>query len=251
MDTVLIAVLGVFIGSFINVLIDRLPVGETVLWGRSHCDHCKKVLRWFELIPVLSFVIQRGQCRRCRKRLSIQYPIVEILSSFLLVFLVFHTGNSLVSLIGYSLIAYSFLVIFIVDLKTQIIPDSMLLTSLIGIVFVFFLFSGTPYSLPIALASASGASVFFLFLWFVTRGRGMGLGDVKLAFVLGLWLGYPKIVVALYLAFLTGALVGVILMLTGNKTLKSTIAFGPFLIAGAMCAYRYGDQIMLLWRMLV
>lgn len=221
----LVFVLGLCVGSFLNVLIDRLPKGESIWFGQSRCDWCKKPLRWFELIPLLSYVLQHGRCRRCHKKLSLQYPIVELI-----------TGIGFVVLPWTDwLIFSSLLVIFVADLKYMIIPDSMVVLGVMGVI-------TRAHWLP-----AIAASLFFLLLYLITRGRGMGLGDVKLSFLLGFWLGFPRIVIAIYLAFLTGALVGVTLILRGKKGLKSKIAFGPFLVLGAGIAYVYSEQILEWW----
>lgn len=229
------------VGSFLNVLIDRLPKGESVLVGRSHCDWCKKNLRWYELIPLFSWIIQAGRCRRCHKRLSIQYPLIELTSGIL-----FIIGFQQTQIIPFLFVSCSLLVIFVADLKYQIIPDSMVVVGVLGAL-IGFIGQIRPIGLLPYLASAAGAAGFFLLLWLVTRGRGMGFGDVKLAFFLGLLLGFPGIVIALYAAFLTGALVGVILILLRKKTIKGSVAFGPFLIIGAIVATLWTDQIRHFW----
>lgn len=220
----LVFAVGLCVGSFLNVLIDRLPKSESIWFDRSKCDFCKKPLRWFELIPLLSFIFQGGRCRRCHKSLSLQYPIIELATGLMFVYLPWTSW----------IIFASLLVIFVADLKYMIIPDSMIVVGVIG----------TLWGNPLA---GLGAALFFLLLYFITRGKGMGLGDVKLAFLLGFWLGYPEIVIALYLAFLTGAVVGVTLILRGKKGLKSKIALGPFLIVGAVIAYFYSTQILAWW----
>lgn len=236
----LLFILGLAIGSFANVLIDRTPKGEDVFTFPSHCDFCKKPLRWYELIPVISWVIQGGRCRRCRHQLSVQYPLVELSTgvAFVLLYQVF--SSTLPIFLSSYLIFLSLLVIFVADLKYQIIPDSMVVLGLLG-----SLLQGVALQ---SWASAVGSSLFFLLLSIITRGRGMGLGDAKLAFLLGLILGFPKIVIALYAAFLTGAGVGVILILTGKKKLKSKIAFGPFLIVGTVVAILWGEKITQSWQ---
>ena len=207
--------LGLCVGSFLNVLADRLPKGQDVLWGRSRCDHCHRTLRWFELIPIVSFVSQGGRCRRCHKRLSFQYPIVELVVGLGFMYLP----------VQYWIIFSGLLVIVVSDLKYQIIPDSMVaLAAIASFLSSFHILTG------------SASMALFWAIWRITRGRGMGFGDVKLAGVLGLFLGFPLILFALYAAFLTGAVAGVILMMTGRKTLKSKIAFGPFLVFGTALA---------------
>ncbi|MFZ5845373.1 MAG: prepilin peptidase [Patescibacteria group bacterium] len=251
-------VLGLVVGSFLNVLIDRLPRGQTVIWGRSRCDFCHQTLRWFELIPVLSYFLQRGRCRHCHKLLPAQYPLIELVTAGLFTFfgLQFYHINMLtreyIHLFSVFLIISSLVVIFVIDFKHQIISDNMLVLGFVGILSAYL---ASPWpslgrTLPYLISAASGAS-FFLLLWLVTRGRGLGLGDVKLVFLLGLILGYPGIIIGLYGAFLTGAIAGVILILARKKTLKSRIAFGPFLIVGALIAILWGKQLIGWWQGLI
>lgn len=246
-----IFVIGLCIGSFLNVLIDRLPKGEQVFKGRSKCDYCKKILRWFELIPLLSFFLQRGTCLRCHKKLSVQYPLVELATGIGFIVLYFSSPNNLTILLSYYVLCTSLLVIFVVDLKYQIIPDSMIILGIIGSLILLFFSKHYALNPMPYFFSAIVTSLLFFLLWRVTKGKGMGFGDVKLAFLLGLLLGYPRIVVALYSAFLTGALSGVILILKGKKSLKSKIAFGPFLIVGALIALLWSQTILLLWKELL
>lgn len=229
MAAFIVFLLGLCAGSFLNVLSDRLPRGESIWWGRSHCDHCKKSLRWFELIPVVSYILQRGRCLRCHKPLSIQYPLVELVTALGFVSLYPHYANWIV----FS----ALLVIFISDLKYQIIPDSMVAVGVIGAVLT------GPHLLP-----ALGSFAFIYILWALTRGRGMGFGDVKFAGLMGLFLGFPAVIVAFYVAFLTGAVLGVILIIAGKKGWKSHIAFGPFLVAGTWIAFVWGAPIVNWWR---
>lgn len=236
---------GLVFGSFANVLIDR---GDdiSVLTDRSHCDFCKKTLLWHELIPILSYVLLGGRCSSCKKKLSIQYPLVEFIMgvAFVLVFSFLHL-TSYIFLVFYLMLTFSFVVLFIEDLKYFILPDSMIVLSIlcIGAIFLLSPINPLPY-----LFSAIGAGGFFYCLWHITKGKGMGFGDVKLAFVMGLFLGYPKIIVALYIAFLTGALYGVILILGKKKSLKSAVAFGPFLLLGLAASAYFGDRIIQLWQ---
>lgn len=231
--------LGLAVGSFVNVLIDRLPRGESVVWGRSHCDSCGIPLRWYELIPVLSYSIQSGKCRHCHTMLSIQYPAVELAWGLLFGYVaIYFSSVTPLFLFSIFLVILSLFVILISDLKYQIIPDSMIA---VGIVGIFLTAAGR--SIQGVVSGIIGAVVLLL-LWVVTKGRGMGLGDVKLMFLLGLILDPLKAIVALYVAFLTGALVGVILIMTKSKTLKSKISFGPFLILGTVISYVHGQQIL-------
>ncbi len=242
-ELLLIFILGLAVGSFINVLIDRNSTGESIIFGKSHCDNCKKSIAWYDLIPIISFVILLGKCRYCKSRLSFYYPIVELITGVIFALtLLFAMGqNVLPSHLLYLLIINSALIaIFFIDLKYGIIPDKIVYPAII--VSFFYTLYAIPYTLYPNLLSALGAFFFFLILVLITHGKGMGFGDVKFVVLMGLILGFPKIIVALYLAFLTGAVVGVILILWRKKKLRgSTIPFGPFLVLGTILALFYSD----------
>lgn len=240
-------IFGICIGSFLNVLIDRLPSGESIWLGRSHCDNCRKTLSWYDLIPVASFIILQRKCRSCHKKISWQYPMVEISTGVLFLFTyvsmirIISTDNIFPHLIYYLILVASLIDIFVTDLKYRIIPDQILIfLTVLTLVYQFIYF---PQFIKDNLISGIISLLFFLMLVIITRGKGMGLGDVKLAFVMGQILGFPKIIVALYLSFLTGAAVSLILILTHKKSMKSTIAFGPFLVLSTIIVLYYGDQL--------
>lgn len=228
-------ILGLFIGSFLNVLADRLPRNETIL-GRSHCDKCKKTLAWVDLIPLLSFIYLRGKCRYCFSKISIQYPVVELITGILFAFTIYYLpitnsiANYLVSSIYYLIIVSALIVIFFADLRHGIIPDKIVFPA-IGLSLVWIATSNQQLAFSYLL-SGLGAGLFFFIIYLLTRGRGMGFGDVKFAFFIGFFLGFPAIIFALYIAFLTGAACGFILILWGKKKLKTAIPFGPFLVLG-------------------
>ncbi len=248
MELIFVFLLGLVVGSFLNVLIDRIPRGENIVWKPSHCDFCKKTLRWFELIPLFSFLAQKGRCRRCHKRLSFQYPAIELVTGVGFVWLLTYQ-TSLLPFALHAVIFCAFVVLFVIDYKLQILPDSILVVLLVAILLL------APTITPQARLSHAYTSIIsglgFLGLWLGTRGRGLGFGDVKLVTLLGLLLGYPTIVIALYIAFLTGATAGVILMITHRARLKSRIAFGPFLITGAIASNIWGEQVLAWWRQFV
>jgi leader peptidase (prepilin peptidase) / N-methyltransferase len=234
---------GLVFGSFYNVLIDRMPNGENIWKGRSHCDHCKRTLNWYELIPLFSFLLQNGKSICCHKRLSWQYPLIEFITGLLFIYAYLIGFGNPWQIFSNIIILSAFLVNFIVDLKYQILLDSMIIAVGIGAIIrlaiaSLFITQWIPFIL-----SGIGACVFFFILWLGTRGRGMGFGDVKLSLVLGLLLGYPGIIYALYIAFLTGAVFGVILVIAGIKKLKSHVAFGPFLIAGSIISLQFGANL--------
>lgn len=243
--------IGLFAGSFLNVLVDRLPKGESVIGGRSHCDKCKRVLKWHDLIPLFSFIYLKGKCRYCHTSLSFYYPAVELVTGALFagVFLFMGGANinfiaiiNIITFIYYLFIASSLIVIFFTDLKYGVIPDKILFPAIL-ISFLYLLLN-TYYIIPFILAGV-GAFLFFLALFLITKGKGMGFGDVKFVFLMGLILGFPGIAVALYIAFLTGALIGCILIIWKKKKLAGAkIPFGPFLVFGTIISLFFGEIIM-------
>lgn len=257
----LIFVFGLVIGSFLNVLIYRLPQDMSI-FGRSFCPKCRKKISWSDNIPLVSFVLLRGKCRKCHSPIFWQYPIVELLTGFMFVIVIWfffpvnfqfsifiiHQNASfayfqlILSMAYYLLIISTLIIIFFTDLRYGIIPDKITLPAVV--ISFIFLISQYPNLLVSNFLSGLGAAVFLGFLFLITRGRGMGLGDVKLAFLLGLFLGFPKIIPAFYLAFLTGAGVSIILILAGKKRFGQTISFGPFLVFGTILVFFFHEKIL-------
>lgn len=267
-------ILGLSIGSFLNVLSDRWS-SEEGIGGRSHCDYCKHTLSPLDLIPVISFVILGGRCRYCKKNLSWYYPVVEIVTgvSFVLIYIfwaVIPSGveGSLASRLGGTsmrasetssdilrfaqndiiLIACLFgiicslIVIFFADLKYQIIPDE----ALVAMTFFTVPLILIKKTLPDSIFGGIVLTGLMYFLYFITRGRGMGFGDVKYALVMGLLLGLVGGLLGLYIAFITGAVVSMILIVFSQKGLKSKIPFGPFLIFGTLSMLFFGEKVITL-----
>jgi len=241
-----LVLLGLGVGSFINVLIDRIPQNKQVFLGRSICDTCHHSLSWRDLVPVLSWVLLGRACRYCHAPIPGRNTLVELLAvllfitSFWFVLAPFCTVSSIPSCIHMSItevvIIISLLSIFFIDLRHYIIPDMLTLILLgAGIVRLFIVW-GEELWYTFVLSGLS-AFVLFAVLVVVTRGRGMGIGDVKYVFVMGLLLGYPRIVHGLYAAFLTGALVGAILLVQRKRKIGQTIPFGPFLVLGTLVAH--------------
>ena len=231
------------VGSFLNCVIYRLEKEESFLKGRSYCPRCKHKLGLLDLIPVLSFMWLRGRCRYCHEKISVQYPLVEIATGllFLLTYKLQPTT--------YNFIIVPFMVaIFVYDLKHYIIPDKVIYPA-IAVALACSTLKVAPLTFNVEHAveyalSAFGAAAFFLAIVLISRGKWMGVGDIKLAFLMGLILGYPNILVALFLAFLIGAIIGVGLMVFGKKTIKSEVPFGPFLVAGTFIALFFGKEII-------
>lgn len=243
---VLLFLIGIALGSFLNVLIDRLSTGRSFVKGRSYCEHCKKTLRALDLIPLFSYLLLGGKCRFCKKRIPFRLFVVELLIGLTLPALYLFSETMslpLVSFISLFILVYTFVGIFFADIEYGIIPDLLVIAS--GIATLFYLYFTGQNILIHALIGIASLS-FFLFLFIITKGRGMGFGDVKLAFILGFLLGFPNILVALYMAFLTGASVSIILVIWRKVSFsKGTIPFGPFLVLSALCAFFMGKDMIL------
>lgn len=252
MLTAFFLLFGLFIGSFLFVLATRLPKGESPFLNRSYCEYCKHTLGVLDLVPLFSFLFLRGKCRYCKKRLSIEYPLSELLTGILFAGTFYFVSTSNFSqttgimfpvvYLFYFFVVAGLLIIFFADVKYYIIPFQILLPSL-AIVAIWHLYFQPEFFLSYLLSGVA-AFVFFLVIFLATKGRGMGFGDVVLAFYMGVLLGFPGIVVALYVAFLTGAFISLILVVSGRKKLKGgVIPFGPFLIFGTFVGIFWGKQL--------
>lgn len=245
---------GLVIGSFLNVVIYRMLSGESPLRGRSKCPKCKKTIRALDNIPLLSYLILRGRCRYCGEKIAITYPVVEMITGILFVW--WYLGGSLffklaqfpfvyIQPIFWLIVGVLLIIIFFSDLLSGLIPD-ILVISLSGLALIYRIILTTNGIMQTTdfwryILSGLGASLFFLALIIITRGKGMGMGDAKLSLALGLVLGWPRILVGLFLSFILGALFSLILLAAGKKTIKQTIPFGPFLVLGTITSLIWGE----------
>jgi prepilin signal peptidase PulO-like enzyme (type II secretory pathway) len=277
---ILLFVFGVAVGSFLNVVSlryrdDKFLLSQGVIGGRSRCPHCKTALGWFELIPLLSFLLQRGRCRSCGAKISFQYPLVEFLSGLIFVFvpsrlvsqgLVISSASHLLLSTFWVLVFLTLLLISLIDLRLGIIPDEANVFLLfLGFLIILFTppyfasgqgsFFG-PYSpffgswgsiWPRHILAALLMGAFFGFLIYFTRGRGMGVGDLKLGIPLGFIFGWPDIVLIICASFIIGSLAGLYVIAFKNKSLKSSLPFGPFLAAAAAITFFFGYELINLY----
>ncbi len=254
-------VLGLLVGSFLNVVLFRFESGETVVSGRSRCNACRQTIAWYDNIPLLSFIFLRGECRQCGERISWQYPAVEFATAALFalsgarLYVPGNTSSSIELAFALGLIAI-LTIIFVYDLVHMEIPMAALWAGIFwAILMLFFLWY---FSLPREMFFDSrlwdgliGGGIAFLFFYalvFFSRETWMGMGDAWLALILGLVAGWQLLLPALTLAFGTGAVFGIGLILLGKKQMQSRIPFGPFLVAAVLFIALFGRIIQDVWQ---
>lgn len=252
MGTELIAVyvvvfaFGLAIGSFLNVCIYRIPLKLSPARGRSFCPNCQTKIAWYDNVPLLSYLLLGARCRHCRKPISVIYPLVELMTAILFLFCFWKFGLSWLFLSSIVLIS-SLIVASVIDLKYQIIPDVISLPGVfLGLVFSFLVSS---FSWLNSLAGVLLGGVFFYLMavagQFFFKKESLGGGDIKLAAMLGAFLGWKKLVLVFFLSSLLGALVGVALIFSVKEfRSKRIIPFGPFLALASLVALFAGDSIL-------
>ncbi|MDP3800008.1 MAG: prepilin peptidase [bacterium] len=240
MNPFIALVYGLIGGSFINALLWRIPKNKNIAFDRSECIKCGHKLSFLDLIPVLSFIFLLGRCRYCQKKISWQYPLVEIVSGLGLYFLALEfNGSELIWLCGIFLLS---VFIFVYDLKNLIILNGSVFLGVLWIALGLWFFKIENFENNILTGLVIFS--FFFCLYFFSKGRWVGGGDAKLGLFLGLWLGWPMGLIGLLFAYILGSIVGIPLLIFRLVSLKSKIPFGPFLITGAWVAYLWGQKII-------
>ena len=240
---ILVFVFGLLIGSFLNVCIYRIPKHENITTTRSHCIACGNVIRWFDLIPVISFLLLRGKCRNCGAKLSIQYPVIELLNGILYCVIYAAMGLTEKSVLT-MLLASALIVIAVIDWRTYEKPFGLnVFIAAIGIADIAFKLINRDFTgIFDNLIGAVCVSGFLMILYIATKGRGIGGGDIKLMAAAGLFLGWKNII----LAFVIGCVLGSVIHLIRMKVSKQdhVLAFGPYLAVGIFVASVWGTQIV-------
>ncbi len=272
---------GLLFGSFLNLVADRIPKGGKILAGRSKCDHCHKNLAPRDLIPLLSFFLARGRCRYCNEKLSWYYPLSEILTGLVFVGAAFLSNifvnldyGTISSFVYLTVVGSFYITLLLADLKYRLIPNKIvypaiafvLMYMLINTAVYYFITRGKLENEPLGvyllevgylemlvfnilknigliIVSSLGIAGFFALLVYVTKGRGMGAGDIRLGFLIGLFNGFPFNIMAIFVGFILGAALSLVLVLLKVKSLKDTVPFGPFLIAGSIVALLWGPEL--------
>ena len=229
---------GLCIGSFLNVCIYRIPKKEDIVFERSHCMSCGNVLKWYELIPLFSFLVQGGKCRNCKTKLSAQYPLIELLNGLIYVWIFMAKGFQPESIL-FCICASVLIVISVIDWRTFEIPFGCnIIIGILGIVRVFLNLAHW-YDYVIGFFAVSGL---FLIIYWITKGRGIGGGDIKLMAAAGLLLGWQNILLSLMIGSIAGSVIHLALMKIQGK--DRVLAFGPYLAFGIFISMLYGNDII-------
>ncbi len=230
MDIAVVFIFGLIIGSFLNVVIYRLPKGESLIFPASHCPKCNKKIKFYDNIPVFGYIFLGGKCRHCHNKIGKIYPAIEIITATLFTIDYLHRGAGLLYLYEILLISI-FVCIFMIDLKHMIIPDILNLMLAIG---AFGPIAMGRIDITTALTGGVlGGAVLFI----IAMIGPMGGGDIKFMAAMGLWLGIIGTGLALWIAFVVGGIIGVVLLLMKIKKRGDNVAFGPYLIIGSFIAY--------------
>ena len=242
---VIIFILGLIVGSFSNVCVYRIPKNESIIFPASRCPKCSSPIKPVDNIPLLSYILLKGRCRNCGNKISTQYPIVEFLTGLIYLIICLIYGLSIQSLI-YIILSSALIIIAFIDLNEQIVPDVISLPGIaIGFIISFFVpyisfinsALGVLVGGGIILIIALGGSAIF-------KKEAMGGGDVKLAAMIGAFLGWRYIIISLFLGFFLGALTGIILIMAKIKSREDVVPFGPFIVLGSFISLLWGEQII-------
>ncbi|NPA95030.1 MAG: prepilin peptidase [Thermodesulfobacteria bacterium] len=243
-----IFLVGLCVGSFLNVCISRIPAKESVVYPASRCPRCGHTLAWWENIPIVSYIFLKGKCSGCKARISIQYPIVELLTGLVALWLWKRFGLGW-EFVVYFIFSCSLIVVSFIDLEHKIIPDVI---SLPGIVLGFassFLLPELSW-LDSLLGIIFGGGILYLVTWgyyLVTKRIGMGGGDIKLLAMIGAFLGWQAIPFVIFISALTGSIIGIIFVALKGAGRHYQIPFGPFLALGAEIQLFWGHEIMAIY----
>jgi leader peptidase (prepilin peptidase) / N-methyltransferase len=240
----LTTIFGLIIGSFLNVCIHRLPRGQSLMHPPSTCPRCRRRLRWRDNVPVVSWVLLRARCGQCGAPISMQYPLVEIVTAALFAALAATTSDPVV-LASHLVLAAALVVLFAIDLEHQILPNVITLP---GIVVGFLFALVTPVGwLASALGIVLGGGILYAIAaayYAVRKEEGLGMGDVKMLAMIGAFLGWKAVLVTLVLASFSGSIVGLALIATSRGSMKYALPFGTFLAMGAVAAMAFGDPLL-------
>jgi len=253
-EVILFEILGLFVGSFLNVLILRLKSGEQFITGRSYCPNCRAVLKTFDLIPVVSFILLHGKCRSCRSAISWQYPTVELVTAFAFVSVfLLHAPLSLgivsnVLFFRDIVFVCGAIVLFVLDYRWYIVPDQV---TVFLTIFLFVLNVFLGFKLSILFLGVLVGAGFYFCLFALSKGRWVGAGDIYIGAVLGAMFGWPMILAVLYVAYLIGGVSATFLLVTGKKNKGGVLPMGTFLFIGALFVLFFQNKVAYFFSLLL
>lgn len=238
----LVVILGLVIGSFLNVCIYRIPMEQSIAFPPSHCTNCNHELKPLDLIPIISYIFLKGKCRYCKEKISARYPIIEGINAILYLLIYLKFGLTIIAL-KYFVLASILIVIGMIDYDTQFVfTKTTVFGGVIGVIFTIV--QAVIYKddvINFALGTLIGAGIIGLI---VLLTKGMGEGDIEIAAVCGLFLGIKGIILSLFLAIVIGGITGIVILALKLKKAKDKIAFGPFIAIGSLISMLWGAEIL-------
>jgi len=239
---IFVFVVGLSVGSFINVLVFRSDNLKSVIAGRSHCPNCQHNLAWYDLVPLVSFIMLRGKCRYCGKKISIQYPLVELSTGLIFLLLALYFGVAF-DMLFYAIIMAILMVVVLVDIRTQMVPEQFVWAALILALAGGWYFGEHFGALKMIYGVLVGALPLAI-LSVASREKWMGYGDVKIGAILGALTGFPASIFVLMTSFILGAVVGLVYMKVTGQGAKTTVPFAPFLVAATLLGIFFGESVV-------
>ncbi len=240
-------VLSYLLGSFYNVLIYRIPQGLSFILPSSKCTECNKKIKWFDNIPIFSFIFLKGKCRHCKKSFSFQYLLVEIISPILMITLLLYNETLFKGIVGYLFFSV-LLIIFFIDLGHKIIPNTLTYSlALFGVIlnFINLSFYNAIYTIFFGALIGGGPIFLLMYLYKKIRGvDGMGMGDIKLFIVLGIWLGWLNCLLIIFISAMIGSIVGIVGILIKKVESQQQLPFGPFIIISTLLVYLSNQKLL-------
>jgi leader peptidase (prepilin peptidase) / N-methyltransferase len=242
---IVIFVLGCCIGSFLNVCIYRIPASRSIIHPRSTCPQCNTLIKFYDNIPIVSYLLLMGKCRQCASKISVRYPMIEFLTGVLAYSCFIKFDLSIEAAVYFCFMA-ALIVISFIDIDHQIVPDSISLPAIpIGLISSFILPS--IHFSEALIGMFVGGGILYFIAWsyqLITGKEGMGGGDIKLLAMIGAFIGWKGVLVVMFIASASGALVGVLLMLVAHKNMKYAVPFGPFLSIAAIVYVFNGPELI-------
>ena len=243
---IILILFGLIIGSFLNVVIARLPVKKSIVTPRSHCPSCETPIKPYDNIPIISYIILGGKCRNCQEEISLRYPLIEAFTAFCFWLSYFYFGTDIIYTISAILFICLLLSLAVIDFMHMILPDELTLGGVV--LFLGYSFFNPQVTVGEAFAASFGSALIFIGLYYfylkVRKIEGLGLGDVKMMLMLGAFLGINKLLVAILIASLAGLIVGLCFIIFKGKTLKLKLPFGTFLSLGSFFSLFWGTEIL-------